>query len=99
MEVFYLFSVRYLRAASITLEGVKGTPPVLIAVAIVIVLQAIFTYAPFMNVLFETRPLSLIQLLQCTIPGVALLVILEVEKRIVSRYKLAVDHAKIAEQN
>lgn len=99
MEVFYLFSVRYLRAASITLEGVKGRPPVLIAVAIVIVLQAIFTYAPFMNVLFETRPLSLIQLLQCTIPGVALLVILEVEKRIVSRYKLAVDHAKIAEQN
>ena len=99
MEVFYLFSVRYLRAASITLEGVKGTPPVLIAVAIVIALQAIFTYAPFMNVLFETRPLSLIQLLQCTLPGVALLVILEVEKMIVSRYKLAVDHAKIAEQN
>lgn len=99
MEVFYLFSVRYLRAASITVEGVKGTPPVLIAIAIVLVLQAVFTYAPFMNVLFETRPLSLIQLLQCTVPGVALLVVLEVEKMIVSRYKLAVDHAKIAEQH
>ena len=43
MEVFYLFSVRYLRAASITWEGMKGTQPVLIAVAIVIVLQALVT--------------------------------------------------------
>jgi len=99
MEVFYLFSVRYLRAASITWEGVKGTQSVLIAVAIVLVLQALFTYAPFMNLLFETRPLSLIQLAQCTLPGIVLLVILEVEKRIVSRFNLAADHAKIAEQN
>ena len=99
MEVFYLFSVRYLRAASITWEGIKGTQPVLIAVAIVLVLQAVVTYAPFMNGLFETRPLSLIQLAQCTLPGIALLVILEIEKRIVGRFSLATDHARIAQQN
>jgi magnesium-transporting ATPase (P-type) len=99
MEVFYLFSVRYLRGASITWEGVKGTQPVLIAVAIVVVLQAAFTYLPFMQLLFETRSLSLVQLAQCALPGIVLLVILEIEKKIVNRYKLATDHAKIAEQN
>ncbi|MCG6114719.1 MAG: HAD-IC family P-type ATPase [Mesorhizobium sp.] len=99
MEVFYLFSVRYLRAASITWQGIKGTQPVLIAVAIVIVLQAVVTYVPFMNALFETRPLSLMQLAQCILPGVALLVILELEKLIVSRFNLGADHAKTAEPN
>jgi len=33
------------------------------------------------------------------LPGIVLLVILEIEKKIVNRYKLATDHAKIAEQN
>ncbi|WP_210257364.1 HAD-IC family P-type ATPase [Chelativorans sp. ZYF759] len=99
MEVFYLFSVRYLRAASITWEGVRGTQPVLIAVAIVVVLQAVFTYVPFMQLLFETRPLSLVQLAQCALPGLVLLLILEMEKMIVSRFNLAVDHTKIAEPN
>ena len=88
-----------LRAASITWEGIKGTQPVLIAVAIVLVLQAVVTYAPFMNGLFETQPLSLMQLAQCTLPGIALLVILEIEKRIVGRFNLATDHARIAQQN
>ncbi|PKL94849.1 MAG: carbonate dehydratase, partial [Gammaproteobacteria bacterium HGW-Gammaproteobacteria-9] len=32
MEVFYLFSVRYLKAPSFTVQGVKGTPRVLVAV-------------------------------------------------------------------
>jgi len=59
MEVFYLFSVRYLRAPSLTLAGLRGTPHVLIAVATVIVLQLTFTYAPFMGAFFDTRPLSL----------------------------------------
>jgi magnesium-transporting ATPase (P-type) len=99
MEVFYLFSVRYLRAASITWQGVRGTQPVLIAVAIVVVLQVIFTYAPFMHLLFETRSLSLVQLAQCALPGIVLLAILEMEKKIVSRFHLATDHAKVAEQN
>jgi hypothetical protein len=91
--------VRYLRAASITWEGVRGTQPVLIAVGIVVVLQAVFTYAPFMHLLFETRALSLVQLAQCALPGIVLLVILEIEKKIVSRFHLATDHAKVAEQN
>jgi magnesium-transporting ATPase (P-type) len=80
MEVFYLFSVRYLRTPSFTFRGVKGTRPVLIAVGIVFALQLLFTYAPFMTTLFHSRPLSVPVGLQIVGVGVALLVVLEVEK-------------------
>ncbi|MDP2416981.1 MAG: HAD-IC family P-type ATPase [Hydrogenophaga sp.] len=80
MEVFYLFSVRYLKSPSFTWRGVQGTPLVLMAVAGVVVLQALFTYAPFMQTLFATRALSLTQLLMCAGAGVVVLVVLELEK-------------------
>jgi magnesium-transporting ATPase (P-type) len=80
MEVFYLFSVRYLRAPSFTFQGVKGTRPVLIAVSGVLALQLLFTYAPFMNTFFHTRPMSVIEGLSVIGVGVALLVVLEAEK-------------------
>jgi magnesium-transporting ATPase (P-type) len=80
MEVFYLFSVRYLRAPSFTFEGVKGTRPVLIAVFAVFGLQLLFTYAPFMATFFHSRPLAFATGLEIVAVGVALLVLLEIEK-------------------
>ena len=80
MEVFYLFSVRYLRVASMTLTGVRGTSPVLIGVSLVVVLQFAFTYLPFMQTLFHTRPVAFLDGLAIVAAGVALLVVLEVEK-------------------
>ncbi|MGP1254314.1 MAG: cation-transporting P-type ATPase [Kiloniellales bacterium] len=81
MEIFYLFSVRYLHDTSLSLRGFFGTRPVLIAVAAVTALQFLFTYAPFMEAFFGTRPLSLLQGLQVFVVGVAVLLILELEKR------------------
>ncbi|WP_420578858.1 cation-transporting P-type ATPase [Oceaniradius stylonematis] len=81
MEIFYLFSVRYLGEPSLTLRGLFGTRPVLIAITAVTALQFLFTYAPFMEAFFDTRPLSLLQGLQIVLVGVAVLVILELEKR------------------
>ena len=80
MEVFYLFSVRYLKAPSFTLAGVQGTPRVLLAVGAVVLLQALFTYAPFMQVWFDTQALSAGQLLMCALAGLSVLVLLELEK-------------------
>jgi len=82
MEIFYLFSVRYLTNPSLTLRGVLGTRPVLIAVAAVTVLQFLFTYAPFMQFFFQTEPLSLLDGLKTIGVGIALLIVLEIEKRI-----------------
>lgn len=86
MEVFYLFSVRYLRARSFTFEGVKGTKPVLIAVFAVFALQLLFTYAPFMATLFDSRALSFATGLQIVTVGLAVLVLLEIEKVLRQRW-------------
>jgi magnesium-transporting ATPase (P-type) len=85
MEVFYLFSVRYLKAPSFTLQGVKGTPRVLAAVAGVVVLQLAFTYAPFMQALFHTEALAPVTGAAIVAVGVALLVVLEFEKTLLRR--------------
>ena len=83
MEIFYLFSVRYLYAPSLTLKGLLGTKSVLIAIAAVTALQFLFTYAPFMEAFFDARPLSLLQGLQIVAVGVAVLLVLEFEKRVI----------------
>lgn len=80
LEIFYLFSVRYLKGPSITLRGLFGTPAVWIAVGVVVLLQMLFTYVPFMNRLFGVAPLSLTQGLQIFALGVVVLLILELEK-------------------
>jgi len=80
MEVFYLFSVRYLRAPSFTFTGVRGTRPVLAAIGLVAVLQLTFTYAPFMEQLFDTRPVDLIHGVEIIAVGIAVFVVLELEK-------------------
>jgi magnesium-transporting ATPase (P-type) len=85
MEVFYLFSVRYLKAPSFTLQGVRGTPLVLAAVALVFVLQLVFTYAPFMQHLFASRPLPLDVGLTIVAVGVSVLLVLELEKLVLRR--------------
>ncbi|MDP1533169.1 MAG: cation transporting ATPase C-terminal domain-containing protein, partial [Rubrivivax sp.] len=85
MEVFYLFSVRYLKAPSFTWQGVRGTPRVLAAVGGVFVLQLAFTYAPVMQLLFRTEALPLAWGLPILAVGVGLLMILEVEKAVLRR--------------
>nr|WP_282183190.1 HAD-IC family P-type ATPase [Niveispirillum sp. SYP-B3756] len=82
MEIFYLFSVRYLHMTSLTWTGVLGTPAVLIGVAGTVLLQLAFTYLPLCHKLFGTRPLSLGELAVAAGTGLALLLVLEVEKLI-----------------
>ena len=81
MEVFYLFSIRYVHGTSLTWRGVMGTPPVLIALTAVVMAQLLFLYAPFMQAIFGSAALSLVELLQVAGTGVALFLIMEVEKR------------------
>ncbi|WP_443082366.1 HAD-IC family P-type ATPase [Tepidimonas sp.] len=80
MEIFYLFSVRYLKAPSFTWTGVRGTPRVLAAVAVASGLQALFTYAPFMQSWFGSAALPLPLLALSAGAGAAVLAVLELEK-------------------
>jgi magnesium-transporting ATPase (P-type) len=87
-EIFYLFNVRYLHMTSFTLRGALGTPAVLVAIAVVVVAQFAFTYAPFMHALFQTRPVPFFDGLITVAAGVLLMVILETEKNLLRRFRV-----------
>ena len=57
VQIFYLFACRSLRRSLFTYNPF-GNPIILLGVAVVIVLQLLFTYAPFMNVAFGTASIS-----------------------------------------
>ena len=86
-EIFYLFNVRYLHVGSITWRGALGTPAVLVAIAVVVVGQLAFTYAPFMNVAFDSRPLTLADGALIVALGALLMVVLEGEKLLMRRLR------------
>ena len=86
LEIFYLFSVRYLHGSSFSLRGIRGTPAVLWAVAGVVVAQLAFTYLPWMQLAFDTRPVPLLEGVVIVLGGVALLLVLELEKWLLRRF-------------
>ncbi|TQE99312.1 MAG: HAD-IC family P-type ATPase [Spiribacter salinus] len=57
-EVFFLFSARRLYASSLSRSGLMGNPTILLAGGMIIGAQLLFTYAPPMQALFDTRPLG-----------------------------------------
>ena len=95
MEIFYLFSVRYVHGTSLTWQGVLGTRPVLIGVGLVTVAQFAMTYAPFMQLIFDTRPVAFFDGLAVVGAGVAMLFVVEIEKALWRRLS-GEHHAKPA---
>lgn len=86
MEIFYLFSVRYVHGTSLTWQGVLGTRAVLIGVATVVAAQFAFTYLPPMHLIFGSRAVSFTDGMMIVAIGVALLFVVEAEKRIVASF-------------
>ena len=88
MEIFYLFSVRYLHGSSFSLRGLRGTPAVLWAVTAVVIAQLAFTYTPWMQALFDTRPVPAFEGLVIVAIGAALMLVLEAEKWLLRRLRV-----------
>jgi magnesium-transporting ATPase (P-type) len=80
-----LFNVRYLHMTSFSLRGALGTPAVLSAVAVVVAAQFAFTYLPVMHELFDSRPVSFGDGLLIVACGVAVMIVLEIEKNVMRR--------------
>jgi len=80
MEIFYLFSVRYVHGPAISWRSAVGTPAVLIGVGVVLVAQSALTYLPVLQTVFDTRPIGLLDGAVVVSAGLVLLVIVEVEK-------------------
>lgn len=88
MEIFYLFSVRYLHGSSFSLRGLRGTPAVLWAVTAVVIAQLAFTYTPWMQALFDTRPVPAFEGLVIVAIGATLMLVLEAEKWLLRRLRV-----------
>nr|WP_268746843.1 HAD-IC family P-type ATPase [Sphingobium sp. C100] len=84
-EIFYLFNVRYLHMRSLTWRGMIGTPAVLGAIAIVVLVQLLYTYAPLMQAAFESRALTLGDGALIIVLGIGLFFCLEGEKLLMRR--------------
>ncbi|MCE4369644.1 HAD-IC family P-type ATPase [Xanthomonas hortorum] len=88
MEIFYLFSVRYMHASSFSLRGLRGTPAVLWAVTAVVVAQLAFTYLPVMHTLFDSRPVPLFEGVVIVLAAAVLMPVLEIEKWVLGKLDL-----------
>lgn len=80
LEIAYLFAVRFLHHASLTVRGFFGTPAVWIAVLTVVGLQLLLTYNPWFNRIFNVSPLGLTDWAFVIGQGAVLLILLELEK-------------------
>lgn len=86
-EIAYLFNSRYILEPAGNRAGLLGSRPVLIAIGMLVVLQALFTYAPPFQYLFGTAPLGGREWAGILAFGVALFAVVELEKAIVRRLK------------
>ncbi len=81
MEIFHLFFIRNLYSTSLTWRAVRGTKMVWLAVVVVIMAQFAITYLPAMQAVFATEAVSLVDGLLVVGIGVALFVLVELEKQ------------------
>ena len=85
MEIFYLFSVRYVHGPALTWQGVLGTPAVWIGIAISVVAQIAFTYAPPLQAVFGSAALAPAEAAVAVALGPLLLVAVEIGKWAVAK--------------
>jgi magnesium-transporting ATPase (P-type) len=79
-QIFYLLNTRFFDRPAYTFDGLFGSRVVLLAISVCLGLQLVLTYAPFMNVLFGTEPLDGLAWASCVAVGVAVFVLVEIEK-------------------
>lgn len=77
-KIFYLFNIR--TADSVLSKSFWTNPMAFGAIGLMIILQIVFTYLPFMNTIFSTGPLSLINWSIVIAIGLLVLVITELDK-------------------
>lgn len=86
-ELFYLFNCRSLRY-SIFKIGVFSNPYLWGGVLLMILLQIILTYVPFMNSAFHTAPIEMFDWLLIIVSGFIIYFIIGIEKYIRERYSV-----------
>jgi len=81
-EIVYLLNVRRLTESVISVQGLFGNRYVLLAIAVLLFFQGMFTYLPSMHTLFATASLDLSAWLRISLFGLAMFLAIELEKRL-----------------
>jgi magnesium-transporting ATPase (P-type) len=79
VEIFYLFNARSLIRSPFQL-GFFSNPWAVGGAILMVLIQLLYTYAPFMNTLFSSAPISLALWLDLLAVGLAAYIIVEAEK-------------------
>ncbi|WP_251151426.1 HAD-IC family P-type ATPase [Cellulosimicrobium sp. Marseille-Q4280] len=90
-QLAYLFNCRFLDRSSLTLDVLRGNRVVWISAATLLVLQAVFVYAPFMHTWFESAPIDAAEWGKTLGLSVVVFLLVEVTKWVDRRW-LARDH-------
>ncbi len=86
-EIVYLINCRRITEKSWTRSGLFGSRAVLIAVALVVGFQLLFTYLPVMQMLFHTTPIDLGAWSRIILFALCLFILVELEKAATRRYR------------
>jgi magnesium-transporting ATPase (P-type) len=90
-EAFYLLNSRFLIEPSWLPRILTGNPYVPLAIGLVIGFQLLYTYAPFMQTLFQSAPIDAATWLRVATIALSIFLIVEIEKWVVRRAGLRVD--------
>ena len=82
MQIFHMFFIHNLYSTSLTWQVVRGTKMVWVAVISVVVAQFAITYLPPLQTIFVTKSISLFDGMVIVVIGMAMFIIVEIEKQI-----------------
>jgi len=84
-EIVYLVNSRRMRGPAWTLDGLFGSRPVLLAIAAVVLFQALFTYLPVLQGLFGAAPIGWAAWGRVAAFALVLFTLVEAEKAVTRR--------------
>lgn len=87
-EMFYLLNSRHIFDSVLNRQGLLGNPKVLLAIAVCLLLQLLFTYAPPLQRVFGSIGLTAAEWLRVLLAGVLLFSVAELEKAVIRRFRL-----------
>jgi magnesium-transporting ATPase (P-type) len=85
-EAFYLLNTRYIRAPVLSRAGLFGNRYALLAIVLVVGFQLLYTYAPFMQYMFQSQGLSLAHWASIVVVASTVFFLVEAEKYLLAGY-------------
>ncbi|MBS3803201.1 MAG: HAD-IC family P-type ATPase [Oleiphilaceae bacterium] len=91
----YLINSRFLVNSALSVKGIFGSRSVWLAIGLVVLMQLIWTYLPFMQMIFGSDALTLAHWTVILIASIALFLIVELEKSLLRRSRMGASRSRI----